>query len=342
MIPLARRLHEMNNNIIIGSGEEHLTFLKNELPGMTFIHFPGFRMRFSRYLPQYIVVFLKIPLYIFHSVKEHKRLKKIIKAYSIDIVISDSRAGLWNAGIKSVFVLHIPRIPLPGQFKFVEPFGIYLSRLVIRKYTYCYIPDLEGDMNLSGRLSHEINLPDNVRYIGILSRFAEKGLPGKSVHQNNCCTVILSGPEPQRGMMKLKLTEIFNARGRSAVMLEGQPGREPDLSQSGCVSFLSHLPDSEMRNLILESENIITRSGYSTIMELISLNRSALIIPTPGQTEQEYLAEYLSGKGWFRTVAQKDLDARIELHGTAASWPPDLITESAGLLDKALHELLEE
>jgi hypothetical protein len=77
-------------------------------------------------------------------------------------------------------------------------------------------------------------------------------------------------------------------------------------------------------------------------MELISLNRSALIIPTPGQTEQEYLAEYLSGKGWFRTVSQKNLDVTIDLPGSKASWPPEIITESAILLDNALNELLDK
>lgn len=342
MIPLARRLQAMNNNIFIGSGEEHLPFFRNELPGMTFIHFPGFRMRYSRFLPQYLTIILKIPDLIFHVIREHRRLKKIIKDYSIDIVISDSRIGLWNSGIKTVFVLHIPRIPFPKQLRLLEFIGIPLSRFIIKKYSYSFIPDLDGDLNISGRLSHGFKLPDNLRYIGILSRFSECGFPGKNNPGNIYCTVILSGPEPQKGILKQKLTDILNAKGKPAVILEGLPGNSPDRNIDGYVRFLSHLPDPEMRDMILDSENIITRSGYTTIMELISLNRSALIIPTPGQTEQEYLAEYLSGKGWFRTVSQKELDVTIDLCGPKASWPPELIAESAKLLNKALKELLEE
>jgi hypothetical protein len=341
MIALARKLQAMNNNIFIGAGEEHLSFFRNELPGLTYIHFPGFRMRFSRYFRQYLIIILKIPNLIFHTVREHWRLKKIIKDHSIDIVISDSRIGLWNSGIKTVFVLHIPRIPFPAQLRFLEFILLPVSRFVISKYSYCFIPDLDGDLNLSGRLSHGFRLPSNLRYIGILSRFTEYGLSGDTSGGYGGCTVILSGPEPQKEILKQKLTAILNAKGKPSVMLEGKPGKNPARNITRCVKFLSHLPDSEMCDQIRGSENIITRSGYTTIMELISLNRSALLIPTPGQTEQEYLAAYLSGKGWFRTVSQRKLDVTIDLPGSKASWPPELMTESAALLDKALKELLE-
>jgi UDP-N-acetylglucosamine transferase subunit ALG13 len=342
MVPLARKLQAMNNNIFIGSGEEHLSFFRNEIPGLTYIYFPGFRMRFSRHFPQYLIIILKIPDLIFHTFREHRRLKKIIKDYSIDIIISDSRIGLWNSGIKTVFVLHIPRIPFPEHLRFLEFIMLPLSRFVINKYSYCFIPDLDGDLNISGRLSHGFKIPPNLRYIGILSRFSEYGLSGNAGGENGDSTVILSGPEPQKGILKQKLIEILNAKKKPSVMLEGKPGEYPDVKIAGCVKLLSHLPDREMRDQICRSETIITRSGYSTIMELISLNRSALIIPTPGQTEQEYLAEYLSGKGWFRTVSQKKLDVTIDLPGSKASWPPELVTESAVLLDKALNELLNK
>ena len=59
--------------------------------------------------------------------------------------------------------------------------------------------------------------------------------------------------------------------------------------------------------MVTGSDSIISRSGYTTIMELISMNCAALLIPTPGQTEQEYLAEYLSEKGWFHTISQSEI-----------------------------------
>jgi predicted glycosyltransferase len=118
--------------------------------------------------------------------------------------------------------------------------------------------------------------------------------------------VILSGPEPQRGILRQKLTAIFKDKVPVTVMLEGKPDMENVAVTSGNITFINHLLTGEMKEMISGSQSIITRSGYTTIMELISLNCSALLIPTPGQTEQEYLAEYLSKKGWFFTLRQNN------------------------------------
>jgi len=97
-----------------------------------------------------------------------------------------------------------------------------------------------------------------------------------------------------------------------------------------------------MKEMITRGKSIISRSGYSTIMELISLNCSALLVPTPGQTEQEYLAEYLAGKGWFTAVSQKNLKIDFPLPGTNALWNDEIIKKSRELLDEALRDLLKQ
>lgn len=342
MIPLAQKLKAMNNNVFIASGEEHLSFFRKELPGFPFIHFPGFRMKYSRRIPQYIIILLRLPLLAFHIVREHFMVRRIIKEYSIDIIISDSRPGLWNSSVKSVLVFHFPRVPLPRKLRFLESTGIALTRFFINKYTLCFIPDMEGEPNLSGRLSHEFNLPENARYIGILSRFRpgeKERIPSSG---NPYCTVILSGPEPQKELLKNKLTEILITKGKPCVILEGKPGVAFFRHQAGNITFISHLPSDEMKELIQKSEIIITRSGYTTIMELISLRKSALLIPTPGQTEQEYLARYLSETGWFKTCLQKNLGLTLDLNIPEAKWTSEIIDESGMLLEKALSELLEQ
>ncbi len=343
MIPLARRLQALNNNILIGSGKEHLLFFKSEIPGLTYIDFPGFRIKYSRYLPQYLVILLNIPILIYHIIKEHERLKQIIKEYPIDIVISDNRAGLWNKKIKTVYITHLLRIPFPKPFRFLEFTGLFLNRTIIKRFSTCFIPDLDGDLNVSGNLSHGFSVPENVRYIGIMSRFT--GIISEvnaNPESTNYFTVILSGPEPQKGILKQKLTAIINSKGRAAIMFEGKPEKISEPYKSQNIRFYSHLPSAEMKDLILGSESIIARSGYTTIMELISLNRNALLIPTPGQTEQEYLAAVLSEKDWFKTVTQKNLNNDTEIPGSRSSWPPEIMKGSEILLEKALKELLEE
>lgn len=341
MIPVARELQTLNNNVFFGSGEEQLGFIRGELPGITCIKFPGFRIKYSRHLPQYIIILLKSPALIYHIIREHNRLKKIIKDYSIDIVISDNRIGLWNSGIKSVFVTHQLRIPFPWPFRFLEFTGVLINRLIIKNYSYCFIPDLGGELNVSGKLSHGIKLPDKVRYIGILSRFNERKITFSNPGSEKC-VVMLSGPEPQRTMLKQKLTEVLLSNGKPAVILEGQPGSKYESYTDRNILYHNHLQEEETIKLLVQSSSIIARSGYTTIMELISLGKSALLIPTPGQTEQEYLAGYLTQKGWFGSIKQKELDTNSGISVPTTLIPPGIIEESNVLLKNALKELLEE
>ena len=342
MIPLVKRLQERQNNIFIGAGKEHQSLFRNELQGLTYIDFQGFKPGYSRFLPQYLALLLKTPLLFYHMLTEHIRLKHIIHDNEIDIVISDNRFGLWNKKIKSVYVTHLAVIPLPEKLKCLEWIGVRFHRFFISKYSFCFIPDLPGELNVSGRLTHEVRLTENIRFIGILSRFENKlsSRENKAGFKHN--TLILSGPEPQRGIFRQKIVEILRHSGIPIVILEGKPGNSTEVTTSGNIISYNHLPSNEMQNIISESESIITRSGYTSIMELISLNCSALIVPTPGQTEQEYLAGYLSAKGWFATVSQKKLKVGLTLPEKKALWTGEIIDESRKLLEKALDELLNQ
>jgi hypothetical protein len=343
MIPLAEKLREMNHNIYIGSGEEHLSLFRNELSGLSYLKFTGFKPGYSRFLPQYLGLLMKTPLLLYHIVLEHFRLKRIIQEYAIDIVISDNRFGLWNRKVTTVYITHMPLIPFPKPLRFMEIVGILLHKEIIKKFSLCFIPDLPGELNVTGRLSHGIILPDNVRYIGILSRFIKcgqspKGNPVKFQHN----TVILSGPEPQREILRQKLTGLLKEQELPTIILGGRPDKMKEIVRSGNIFYYTHLAASEMKEMITGSESIISRSGYTLIMELISLNCNALLIPTPGQTEQEYLAEYLSEKGWFFTISQDEIKAGISLPLNKARWTAEIISQSNMLLTEALKELLEK
>jgi hypothetical protein len=343
MIPLAGKLQAMNNKIFIGSGKEHMSLFRNELPDLSYIHFPGFKPGYSRFTPQYLTLLLKTPLLLYHIILEHFSLKRIIRENAIDIVISDNRFGLWNNKVTTVYITHMPLIPFPKPLRFLEFIGVLLHRFVIKKYSLCFIPDLPGDLNVSGRLSHGIRLPDNVRYTGIFSRFIMDGI---SLHENpvklSHNTVILSGPEPQRGILKQKLTGLLKEKDLPTIVLEGRPDKTIKVVSSENIFYYNHLPATEMKDIITGSQSIITRSGYTTIMELISLNCSALLIPTPGQTEQEYLADYLSEKGWFSTISQSEIKEGITLPLNKAAWSDEIINQSNNLLKAALKELFEK
>jgi len=342
MIPLARALQARNYNVITGAGKDHQALFMKEVPGLTYIDFPGFRPGYSRYLPQYLFLLMKTPLLLYHILAEHLKLKRIILDFKIDLVISDNRFGLWSSRAKCVYVTHLPVIPLPDNLRFLEWTGILFHRFFIKKYSLCFIPDLPGDLNLSGRLTHQVKLSVNTRFIGILSRFSDMPHAYENKFRFPHNTVIMSGPEPQRGILRKKLADILEHMEPPTVFLEGKPGAPDVSSRSDNIISFNHLPSDKMRDMIMGSSSIITRPGYTSVMELISLNCSALLVPTPGQTEQEYLARYLSGKGWFSFVSQKRLDKNITLPAVKAAWTSEIIDESRGLFEKALDELLNK
>lgn len=341
IIPLAKKLRESDNNVFIASGDDHLAFLHAELPEIFLISFPGFKTNYSRSIPQYLHLLFRIPSLLYHIFREHHRIKKIIAEFDIDILISDNRFGLWNNKITTVYITHMPLIPFPKSLKFLEPVGKLLHRFIIRKYTFCFIPDLPGDLNVSGRLSHGIYPSPGVRYVGILSRFTDYMHSNETVIQKPHITVLLSGPEPQREMLKQKLTGILKNKDLPTYMFEGKPRNSTNEPGIGNITFYNHLDTSQLKEIIVTSEWIITRSGYSTIMDLLALGKTATLIPTPGQTEQEYLAEYLTGKGWFSTVSQDKLNENILPLKKEMTCNDEILKLSRLHLDSAIKELLE-
>jgi hypothetical protein len=341
MIPLAKELVGRGDNVFIGAGEEHLSLFRTEMPGLTYINFPGFRPGYSRYLPSWLMMFCKIPSLIYHSTREHSELKKIILDNAIDIVISDNRFGLWNKDVTTAYMTHQLRIPFPKPFGFTEIIGIMIHRAIIRKFNFCFIPDLPGEMNVSGRLSHGMKLPANARFIGLLSRFSDTQptTDGSSGYRHN--TVILSGPEPQRSILKEKLEELLRKQEVPAIFLGGKPGTANEMIRTGNIIYYSHLGSAQMKETLITSDCIISRSGYTTIMELISLRCTALLIPTPGQTEQEYLAVHLEEKGWFGTVSQKNIETAVLTSSKSKFNGKEMMEQSRKLFKEAIRALSE-
>jgi uncharacterized protein (TIGR00661 family) len=342
MIPLSLRLKEMGHNITIAGNEECLSLFRNETAGMNLVLFSGFTMRYSNNVPPYITVLWKLPALIIKSLRDHRILKNLIKRYQADIVISDNRFGCWNRKIKSIYVTHQLRIIFPVQFRFLEPLGIAFHRFIINKYDLCLIPDFPGDVNLSGDLSHNLSFPPNSRYIGLLSRFTSGNTSsGSHDYPNKYITIILSGPEPQKSILRKKLIDYIQLTDYMTIILEGTPGVEKINEITGRIKSYNHLPSFQMRDIITGSDKVICRAGYTTIMELISLQKTALLIPTPGQTEQEYLAQYLSLKGWFSSASQEEKNIIGYLSDAHSDFPNDLLSISEDLLSKALSELSE-
>jgi hypothetical protein len=224
-------------------------------------------------------------------VKEHYWLKKLLKTEPFDQVISDNRFGMWNKRVHSIYISHQLMVKMPRGLKMFETLVWLIHRCFINRYNECWIPDNKENNGLSGDLSHKYPLPKNAKFIGIKSRF--QTMIDIQPDSRFEVVAIVSGIEPQRTMFEKSLVEKYRNADFRTLIIAGQPRVGNPETRIGNITLVTHLSDFEMGSVLLGAKKIISRSGYSTIMDLSTLNclNKAEFIPTPGQTEQEYLAK---------------------------------------------------
>lgn len=300
-IPIISKLLQQNCEVIIAAEAAGKILLQKEFPGLIFIDLKGYRMQYSRHKIWMPLKFLlQFPKLIFRIYAERSWLNKLVDDNKIDGVISDNRLGLSSKKIPCVYITHQLQIKTGNAF--TERIAQKIHYHFINKYAACWVPDAAGEKNLAGQLSHPAVSPKvPVIYLGPLSRFEKKDV---EIKYDLC--VILSGPEPQRTVFeKIILKELHKFSG-TAFLLRGLPGNSTVIKPGfNTVEIRNHLPAAELNQVLLQSKIILSRSGYTTIMDLVKLQKKAILVPTPGQTEQEYLGGYLHKQSLFYTVKQE-------------------------------------
>ncbi|MBI3503093.1 MAG: glycosyltransferase [Bacteroidetes bacterium] len=307
-IPIIKYLLGKKCEVIISADGRMLQLLQKEFPSCQFVIISGYNISYPKNGSMVLKMAAQIPKILSGIKREHEQLKKIIKEKKIDAVISDNRFGLWSREVPCVFITH--------QLMVKSPFGeklIYrLNKKYISKYSDCWIPDVPEKNNLSGDLSHKFSLPKNAKYIGILSRFASSKKRFLDSSRNDIL-IILTGPEPQRTLFEKKIIEQVSSMKKSVLIVQGITEKNERKKISENVSIVSYFATEELQKEIFSSEIILSRPGYSTIMDLAVLGKKAIFVPTPGQTEQEYLAKYFSETKIAYSVSQKKFDLEVAL-----------------------------
>ena len=333
MVPIIYKLQNLDFDVLIGANGNSLEYLQKEFTGIKTVEFPAYSVRYSKRKSQLISMYFLLPKIIFWTIREHILLKKLIHNYNIDIVISDNRFGLWNKKIYSIFITHQLKVKFPGFFKLFEFVYTKLVKKIINKYNECWVPDFAGNKNLSGELSHRKSKPQNTHFIGPLSRFElmEYAIRNKIYD----VLFILSGPEPQRTLFENIIIKQATESNLKCALVRGVDKKHN--IENGLIVF-DTLNTSELIEILEKSKVVICRSGYSSIMDLIVLKKPAVLVPTPGQTEQEYLANYLNEKGLFYTMSQKAFNLELAFDKCYQKPEFDLVNED-GTLKKRLEEL---
>jgi len=247
-----------------------------------------------------------------------KKSREIIAA-GFDKVISDCRYDVYDTPDNSYLINH--------QVRFKTPFGAErilekLLALRMQKYKYVLVPDFEKQ-SLSGRLSHDLRYvhKDKIKYIGILSHLRKLDVAGDVDY-----FISISGPEPQRTVLQKKMMELADQLDGKVVIAGGIPESTASHSSNN-VQFYSFLNAEQQENMMNRAKFIIGRPGYTTVMEIAELGKKrALFVPTPGQTEQEYLADYYEKQKLFHCVSQyrlklkRNVEESREFTGVVPLW----------------------
>lgn len=305
IIPIIRFLMKNNHKIFIAANNSSTLLLKKEFPELTYLKLKPYNIKYSLRINNSVKILLQTHKIIFTAIYEHFYLKKAIKKFNIDIVISDNRYGFFSKRKHSIFITHQISPKIPFKSNIFEKILYRIHKIFILNFNKCLIPDFEDENNISGELSHKYPLPKNTKFIGILSDF---NTPSEKENYKYDLAAIISGPEPQRTVFEKKLKETLINTDIKTAIISGKPDINIIKKTNDNITIFSHLKRKKMQQIILESKTIICRSGYTSVMDLVRLNKKAIFVPTPGQTEQEYLASFLNEKYKFTTIKQKDIN----------------------------------
>ncbi|MBP5418962.1 MAG: hypothetical protein J6Y72_04050 [Bacteroidales bacterium] len=302
LIPIIRSLLAKGDEVVVAGSGSSLQLLRSEFPLLECVPLRSFSPKFSSNLPQWIMISLQVPKFLICMYVEHYRTEQIVRKMHIDEIISDNRYGVCSSLCKSSIITHqLSPLPWRGSSYIVNSI---ISRIVgrwISRFDECLIPDYASDGNgLSGRLSVSQYVKCKTTCIGLQSRLVDDD---HNRHENIDVLALISGPEPQRSILEQLVLTVAKHSRREFLVVNGTITAIDKVCDN--VRIVGSPSAAELKAYIKSAKTIICRSGYSTLMDLMLMGRRAILVPTPGQAEQEYLAERCKDIG-FDSVEQRN------------------------------------
>ncbi|HMO40495.1 MAG TPA: glycosyltransferase [Saprospiraceae bacterium] len=333
-IPLIHTLLAQGATVIPASNGRARALLQAEFPHLTIEQLPAYRIRYA-YKNMYFNIGVQMPGIAATIRQEYQALKKLIAQHQINGVISDNRFGCYSPYVPCVFITHQVQIQVPNAR--LQQIVNTANHHYIHHFSACWIPDLPGEASLSGSLSEHGRLRIPVRHLGVLSRMQPMEVP--AVHD---CAIVLSGPEPQRSRLEDMLIAQAKTLPQRSLVVQGQTEAYRHWQAADNVEIISFLTGAALNRAMAAARSIVCRSGYSSIMDLAMLGKKAILIPTPGQTEQHYLAQRFHEQRIFyrQWQHQLDLGQALSEHLTFAGLDPVLYQESQHRLTQVVQDFL--
>lgn len=319
IIPIVRKCKEQGHDVWIGGSGSSGRLLKEEFPTLKYIHLPGYNVKFSRYNSQIFAILFQLPLFFYSLIREHFSIKRLMRRHRFELIISDNRYTIRSKEAYNVFITHQLNVIFPKPVKAFGACFHFFQHKMIKKFDEVWIPDEKNRMNISGVLSEITKHQGKIYEIGLLSRFSKTSVSDKKNTRYDLL-IILSGPEPQRSVLENKLFQQLTGSSLNILLVRGT--FQQLKIESSTFKIYSYMDSKTLEETMRLSDLILCRSGYSSIMDLVRLGKQAILIPTPGQTEQEYLAGWLTEKGYFYSVSQDKIQIQKDIRDALKYYPP--------------------
>ena len=317
-IPIIEHLQRSGVEVWIGSDGDSLELLRAEFPDLPFVQFPSYNIRY-RSRKMVLGLLVQAPNMLWAIWAEHRFLRRLQQKERFDAVISDNRYGCWLKAAPSVIISHQLRVQ--SENKLAASFANRMLSVFLRRFDHIWVPDIATRPNLSGALSGWKAKPGQKSYIGILSRMQVSESPSPEYD----VAVVLSGPEPQRSILEEQILAQALHLGQRMIIVQGKTHAKKHYYATEQIELVSYLTSEELNRVMLSSNIIVCRSGYSSVMDLAALGKKAVLIPTPGQTEQEYILKNLRKQGWLYGVEQDtlELEEALRMASECPGIPPE-------------------
>lgn len=298
-VPIIQDLLSKGKDVTLASDGVALELLKKEFPSLPFEALPPYDIKYKH--ESITLNILSQSFKILRAIKEErKHIASLVEKSEYASIISDNRFGCYHPSCKNIYITH--QIKLIHRNRFIQASGTHLNRRLISKFDECWVPDYADENSLSGSMSHGVELEIPIKYIGPRSRF--EAIPSKE-EPSIIFLAILSGPEPQRSILQeIVSKQCKSIPGRHVIVT----GRKHEDKVEGNVEILGLRNVDEISSLLADAKFVLSRAGYSSLMDYSAMKRRAIIIPTPGQTEQEYLAKIQKSIGNHIVRSQENID----------------------------------
>jgi uncharacterized protein (TIGR00661 family) len=336
-MPIIDYLLESGAEVIIASDGNALNFLKNSYPKLPFIELPSYNVNYGK-LDFVVQTVINFPTYLKAVYQERDLLKSYIATNKIDFVISDNRYGFYHPKVPSVIICHQVCMLPPPSAPWIRSYLYSLHKFFLKPFHKIWIPDFKSNtLNLSGDMSHHISLPDNIKYIGAVTRMEHYPIENKDEEVD--ILVMLSGVEPQRSYLEERIIQqAKHIKNRKFLFLKGIVDGDEKMIESH-IKILPFASGKQLNDLLLKANIVICRSGYSSVMDLYYLGKKVIFIPSKGQTEQEYLAELASSRGFAVKVTEVEMNLEDEIKKAEEVKGLPTFEKDINLIEKAFKDL---